>query len=309
MILSQVGPAAVLSESTTVILSPVVLLLLMGGATTVAVRRWRQLWGLMVRAQRPDPRFDAWGARVGAVLKYALGQARMLRWPYSGVLHVFIYWGFLVLASAIAQGIIEALWQGFRMNDVPLSGAIAFMQDLFFVLVITGCVMALINRLIVRPSRFRGSHTGDAVLILCWIMVLVTCMELDYATRIAQITSANPLPEALAPWRPVASALARIFEPLGARSDALVVLHGAFFWAHLALVFSFLVYLGYSKHLHIITATFNVLFRNLDAKGALPTPDLEAVGVDHFGASRLEHLSWKDMLDLYTCTECGRCQA
>ena len=112
----------------------------------------------------------------------------------------------------------------------------------------------------------------------------------------------------MAGWRPFAAALSQIFVPLGAHSVALQVLHGLFFWAHLLLVFGFLVYLGYSKHLHIITSTPNVAFLNLEPKGGLPTPDLEDPDIEHFGASRLEHLSWKDMLDLYTCTECGRCQ-
>ena len=134
-------------------------------------------------------------------------------------------------------------------------------------------------------------------------------MELNYATRIAE-----GAPEALGQWRPIASALAAIFRPLGSGSEALIVLHGIFFWAHLTLVFGFLVYLGYSKHLHIITSVPNVFFKNERPKGALRTLDIEAVmnaekeADQHFGAGALEHFSWKDMLDLYTCTECGRCQ-
>jgi Fe-S oxidoreductase len=293
----------------TQVISPIALVALLGGAATLTGLRWKRLYDLMLKARRPDPRFDQWLQRIKSVLVYVLAQARMLRWPYSGILHVMIFWGFLVLMTAIAQGILEAVWLGFRFDQVPLSGAIAFMQDLFWMLVLTGVVLALVNRLIVRPSRFRGSHTGDAVLILVWIGTLVTMMQLDYATKIAQRTSSNDLPEAMAHWRPAASAMARIFEPLGAGSTALQVLHGLFFWAHLVLVFGFLVYLGHSKHLHIVTATPNVLFRNLEPKGGLPTPDFEAADVDHFGASKLEHFSWKDVLDLYTCTECGRCQA
>ena len=289
----------------TAVISPVALVALAGTAAAVTGLRWRHLARLMLQAKRPDPRFDRWGERAKAMLVYVLGQGRLLRWPYAGVLHVMIFWGFVLLLTAIIQGIIEALWQGFRFNDVPLAGPIAVCQDVFFVLVLTGVVLALINRLVVRPLRYRGSHTGDAVLILTWIGSLVTMMELDYATKIAQ--ARPPLPETMAAWRPAASAISRIFDPLRGTST-LVGLHGLFFWLHLSLVFSFLVYLGYSKHLHIITAAPNVVFRNLNPKGGLPTPDFEAEDVDHFGTSKLEHLSWKDMLDLYTCTECGRCQ-
>jgi Fe-S oxidoreductase len=288
----------------TAVLSPLALVLLLGAAVTLSALRWRKLVGLMLSAKREDPRFDHIGRRMKALGVYVLAQARLLRWPYSGIMHALVFWGFVVLLTAIAQAVVEALWLGFHFNDVPGSGAIALLQDFFCVMVLTGVVMALVNRLVVRPTRFRGSHTGDAVLILAWIGTLLLAMELNYATRIAE---GNP-PEAAGSWRPFAAALSRLFDPLGAHSRGLEVLHGVFFWAHLALVFGFLVYLGYSKHLHIITSTPNVVFLDLGPKGALPTPDLEAPEIDHFGASSLEHLSWKDMLDLYTCTECGRCQ-
>ena len=288
----------------TAVLSPLALLLLLGGAVYLSTMRYRKLFGLMQSAERPDPRFDRIGERIKALGVYVLAQARLLRWPYSGVMHALIFWGFLVLLTAILQAIVEALWLGFHFDDVPLSGALALLQDLFATLVLTGVVMALINRLIVRPIRFRGSHSRDAVLILLWIGSLITAMQLDYATKIAE---GNP-PEAVGEWRPVASALSRIFTGLGAHSHALEIFHGIFFWAHLTLVLTFLVYLGFSKHLHIITSTPNVFFLNLEPKGDLPTPDFEAPDVEHFGTSKLEHLSWKDMLDLYTCTECGRCQ-
>lgn len=293
----------------TAILSPVALVFLAGAALTATGLRWNRLLGLMRRSQKHESRLDNIPDRVRAFGVYVLAQARLLRWPYAGILHALIFWGFVVLLTAIAQAIVEALWQGFQFQQLPGSGAIAFLQDIFFLLVECGIVMALVNRLFVNPIRFRGSHRRDAILILAWIGTLLLAMELNYATRIAENA-----PEALGQWRPVASALSRIFGPLGANSEALIVFHGIFFWLHLVLVFGFLVYLGYSKHLHIITAVFNVFFRNEKPKGALPTLDIEAVmsaadeADQHFGPVQIEHFSWKDMLDLYTCTECGRCQ-
>ncbi len=293
----------------TAIISPIALALLAGTSIATTGRRWSQLLGLMRRSTRRDSRTDHPLQRAGAFVVYVLAQGRLLRWPFSGVLHALIFWGFVVLLTAIAQGIVEAVYVGFQFQLLPGSGAIAFLQDLFFLLVECGIVMALVNRLLVNPSRFRGSHRADAIIILAWIGGLLLCMELNYATRIAE-----GAPEALAQWRPVASAIAAVFRPLGAGSEALVVLHGIFFWLHLSLVFGFLVYLGYSKHLHIVTAVPNVIFRNERPKGAARTLDIEAVmnaereADQHFGAAAMEHFSWKDMLDLYTCTECGRCQ-
>ena len=298
-----------MSASVTAIISPIALVLLAGASLMASALRWRKLLGAMRRTTRHESRLDHPGSRVRAFLVYVVAQGRLLRWPLAGVLHAFIFWGFVVLLTAIAQGIVEALWQGFQFNLLPGSGAIAFLQDLFFFVVLCGIAMALFNRLVINPTRFRGSHRGDAILILAWIGVLLVCMELNYATRIAE-----GAPEALGQWRPIASALASIFRPLGSSSEALIVLHGVFFWAHLTLVFGFLVYLGYSKHLHIITSVPNVYFKNEQPKGALRTLDIDAVmnaeneADQHFGAGALEHFSWKDTLDLYTCTECGRCQ-
>jgi Fe-S oxidoreductase len=293
----------------TAVVSPICMVALLGASFGLSVRRWTQLLGVMRRARRREWRLDRLPRRVAAFFLYVMAQGRLLRWPFAGVLHALIFWGFLVLLTAIAQGIVEALWQGFQFQLLPGSGAIAFLQDLFFLLVECGVALALINRLLVNPSRFRGSHRGDAIVILVWIAGLLLCMELNYATRIAEHA-----PEAVAGWRPIASAISTIFTPLGATSQALIVIHGVFFWAHLVLVFAFLVYLGYSKHLHIITAAPNVFFKNEKPKGALRPIDIEAVmnaeseSEQHFGVAELDHFSWKDMLDLYTCTECGRCQ-
>ena len=294
----------------TAIVSPVCLVLLVGGAAVATGLRWRLLVAAMLRGKRPDRRFDHIGKRLKAFGVYVLAQGRLLRWPYAGILHALIFWGFLVLLTAIAQAMVEALWQGFQFNDVPGAPVIAFAQDIFCVAVLTGVLLALINRLAVNPTRFRASHRGDAVLILAWIGTLVSFMELNFATLIAQ---GRPV-QSMAADRPVASALARIFTPLSTDSNLLVWLHGFFFWSHLILVFGFLVYLGYSKHLHIVSAAPNVFFKSTKPKGAIAVLDLEAVmnaeneADQHFGPVTLEHFSWKDMLDLYTCTECGRCQ-
>src|SRR5438552_5211830 len=160
----------------TTVLSPLALVALAGASVTATGLRWWKLLGLMRRSARPERRLDHIPARVKAFLVYVLAQARLLRWPYAGILHAFIFWGFVVLLTAIAQAIVEALWQGFRFDQLPGSGALAFLQDTFFFLVICGVTMALFNRLVVNPTRFRGSHRGDAILILVWIAGLLTCL-------------------------------------------------------------------------------------------------------------------------------------
>ena len=293
------------------IISPIALVVLAVATLVLTARRWRRLLQLMRQSRRPDRRGGDLRGRVRAALVDVLGQGRLLRWPYAGMLHALIFWGFLVLLTAIAQAIVEALVVGVRLDTIPVvAPVLAHLQDIFCVLALTGVLLAVFNRLAVKPGRFRGSHRGDALLILGWIAALLACMELNYATLIAERS-----PEALGADRPLAAALSHLFTPLGSASAGLVTLHGLFFWAHLVLVFGFLVYLGYSKHLHIVTAPINVVLREQGPRGRLCTVDIEAVMSapderdQHFGARSFEDLSWKDVLDLYTCTECGRCQS
>jgi len=293
------------------IISPIALVVLAAATLVLTARRWRRLLQLMRQSRRPDRRGGDLRGRVRAALVDVLGQGRLLRWPYAGMLHALIFWGFLVLLTAIAQAIVEALVVGVRLDTIPVvAPVLAHLQDIFCVLALTGVLLAVFNRLAVKPGRFRGSHRGDALLILGWIAALLACMELNYATLIAERS-----PEALGADRPLAAALSHLFTPLGSASAGLVTLHGLFFWAHLVLVFGFLVYLGYSKHLHIVTAPINVVLREQGPRGRLCTVDIEAVMSapderdQHFGARSFEDFSWKDVLDLYTCTECGRCQS
>src|SRR5579884_1863077 len=163
----------------TAVISPIALVLLAGGAMAATGRRWWQLLGLMRRSTRRESRVDHIGKRIGAFFVYVVAQGRLLRWPFAGILHALIFWGFIVLLTAIAQAIVEALWLGFQFQQLPGSWVLALLQDLFFLLVECGIVMALVNRLFVNPTRFRGSHRGDALLILAWIGGLLLFMELN----------------------------------------------------------------------------------------------------------------------------------
>ena len=280
MIAAALNPVAVLS--------PVALVALAGTAFALTARRWRRLIQLMRQSRRRDPRGGDLRQRARAALVDVLGQGRLLRWPYAGALHALIFWGFLVLLTAIAQAAVEAADVGVRLDTIPVAAPVlAYLQDIFAVLALTGVALAVVNRLVVRPDRFRGSHGGDALLILAWITALLLCLELNYATLIAERS-----PEALGADRPFAAALSHLFAGLGSGSHALVALHGVFFWAHLTLVFGFLVYLGHSKHLHIVTAPVNVVLRDQGPRGRLRLLDIDAVmsaadGHDQrFGARR-----------------------
>src|SRR5207248_955952 len=154
-----------------------------------------------------------------------------------------------------------------------------------------------------RPERFKGSHLEEADFILLMIMgIMLTLLALN-ATRIA--LGVNESPKA---WTPVSWLVAQAFQPMsrGARSRFELT----FLWAHLALVFGFLAYIPYSKHLHIFVSEINVFFTKTKPRGKLEALqiDLENVEGARLGAGTVEDLTWKEILDTYSCTECGRCQ-
>jgi Fe-S oxidoreductase len=158
-------------------------------------------------------------------------------------------------------------------------------------------------RKVQRPARFDGSHMGEADLILAWIAGIVTTLLLWHSSRIALELNEWP-----ASWSPVAHALSHLF----GHGQPTRSLERGFVWTHVLLIIGFLAYLPYSKHLHIITAVINVFFGRTRARGRLEPlvfddPDVPEDEI-RLGSGTLVDMTWKQMMDTVTCTECGRCQ-
>jgi len=260
--------------------------------------RIHPLWISMRRAQ-PERRTDSPGARLRGVAVFVLGQKRLLRWPFSGVAHFLIFWGFVILNLEIIQAGLEALVPPLNLEEQYWWGPIAFLQDLLAAAVLAGVVLAALNRYVLRPRRFQGSHQRDATVILILIALVIVTQLGIYATQIVAGS------DQVVNLRPVSDAVAGLFR--GFHGESIWAWHELFLWSHLLLIAGFLVYLARSKHLHILTAIPNVYFRSLEPAGRhLPLLDIEKA--DHYGISNVDQLSWKQELDLATCTECGRCQ-
>ncbi|MBA3908155.1 MAG: (Fe-S)-binding protein, partial [Pseudonocardiales bacterium] len=182
-------------------------------------------------------------------------------------------------------------------------GWYAFAVDLFAVLVLVGVVSALWIRKVQRPPRFEGSHLGEADLILALIATIAITLLLWHATRIA--LGLNEWPASSAP-------ASHLLSHLFGRDGVTRVLERAFVWAHVITILGFLAYLPRSKHLHIASAAFNVWYGRTGPGGKLETlrfddPDIPEEDI-RFGAGTAADLTWKEMLDTFSCTECGRCQ-
>ncbi len=262
---------------------------------------WSRIGPLMrsMRQAQPESRLDHPGSRLLGVAVFVLGQRRLLRWPFSGVAHFLIFWGFVILNLEILQAVLEALVPPLNLDQQYWWGPIAFLQDLLAAAVLLGLALAALNRYLLRPSRFHGSHQRDATLILVLIAAVIATQLGIYGTQIAAGA------DQVVNLRPISDAVAFVFR--GFHGESIWAWHEFFLWAHLLLVAGFLVYLARSKHLHILTAVFNVYTRSLEPAGRhLPKLDIEQA--DHYGLARVDQLTWKQELDLATCTECGRCQ-
>ncbi len=252
---------------------------------------------------KPDDRFHNAGERVKRVISIALAQKKLLREPLAGILHLSIFWGFVVLIAAVMESIGEGLTGHFSLAFLggAVYGVITFSQEILCVLVMAAVVLAFWRRFITRVKRLQVDKHGsaDAALILLWIFVIVTSLLLQNAARIS-------LGQHDAGIRyPVSSSLSAVFGV----GESVPVWEQIFWWMHITLVLGFLNYLPFSKHLHVLTSIPNVYFSNLKPRGALKPLNLNDETVTKFGATDIEDLTWKQLLDGYTCTECGRCDS
>src|ERR1041384_4836136 len=257
-----------------------------------------------LRVGRPDDRSGNLIDRIRQVIVVALGQSKLLREPLAGVMHFFIFWGFVILLFAIAETVGEGLSQGFSLSFLgPVYGPLVFVQDLLGLLVALSVLFALFRRYVTRPARLEvsGHSRVDATIILLLILGVMCAMFGQNAANIARGA------QQFAGSRPVSTLLARFFS--GTPSGEADAWFRFFWWLHIGLVLGFLNYLPYSKHLHILSSIPNVFLAKLGARGTLKPLNLQDETATNFGASDVADLTWKQLLDGYTCTECGRCTA
>ena len=263
-----------------------------------------------LRIGRPETRTDHTLLRLRNVLVIAIAQRKILREPVAGAMHAFIFWGFVVLTLGTIEILFEGVWSRFSyalLLPDSLYAAYALSQDAFALLVLGAIGFAFYRRLVLHPRRLEGDETEhmDALIILGMIGALMLSLLLTGAFQF--IGDPSSVPAAKPVSRMLGAALATITPPDAAHAGREIS-----WWFHALLILVFLNYLPYSKHLHIASSIPNVYLSNTNGPGqvgVMRPMDLEAEGAEQFGASDVEHLSWKNLLDGYSCTECGRCTA
>jgi Fe-S oxidoreductase len=252
----------------------------------------------LIRSGKPAARFDIAPARLRAEITDVLGQRKLLQRLLPGLMHAAIFWGFIVLFPTIVIAMIGAADAHSSLPWLGAQGWYALLVDVFALLVLIGVVIAFVIRKVQRPARFKGSHLGEADLILGLIAGIVLTLFAWHSSQIA--LGLNDYP---AGWAPISSALSHVVAP------AAPVLERIGVWGHVLIILSFLVYLSYSKHLHILVAAVNVFFGSTRARGRVEPVNFEVPEQEvRFGTARATDMTWKQMLDAMSCTECGRCQ-
>jgi Fe-S oxidoreductase len=258
---------------------------------------------ILIRSGQGDPRFSSLGKRLLDLFVYGFIQKRQPRYFWSGILHIMIFWGFVVLGLRSINLIGEGLIPHFSIPFLKGSFGIFYnsLKDFFELIVLVACIWAVLRRAIIKPERYEGSHQFEAYLVLSLIsFLMITDMFFEGSGLIlnqAQVSS----------WLP-ATELAILVLP-HSNPQFLRSIHLVSYWLHILAFFFFLNLLPLSKHFHIITALPNVFFRKLTKGGLKPVrwgiediEELETLGVEKF-----EDFTWKHILDFLTCTECGRC--
>ena len=276
----------------------VIMLLLLAGSFGFFAYNILLLFRLVTLGKRPDDRFDDIPGRIRKVAVYVFGQKRLFKYRFAGIEHAMIFWGFLVITVGTVEMLASGVFPGFKLIPGAAHGVYELVLDVVQALVLVAIGMGIVNRLTI--GRRREVNGPDAVVILGLIFGLMITAFLTTGARIA-------LAEASPGMLPVSWAFSSLYD--GMSWDGTVFWKEFFWWFHVLIVLSFLNYLPYSKHSHVLTAVLNVFFQSLKPRGQLSKIDFEDIpeDLDHFGSSKVADFSWKDILDSYTCTECGRC--
>ncbi len=281
----------------------------------IAGRRFHWI-SRLVRAGQPAPerlRRDL-AKKAEAEVTEVAGQRKLLKWTVPGLAHFFTMWGFTILLFTIVEAYGDLFDPTFHIPGIGTSPVLGFLEDFFATAVLVALGVFTVIRIKNAParreraSRFYGSHTDAAWLTLLLIFGVIATLLLY---RGAQVDT-KPRQFPYDGWAFASHAIGAGFS--GLSPGACTALATAFLLMNIAVITGFLVFVSYSKHLHIFVAPFNVAFsRRPRALGGLDkTPDMDMENVTEdtvFGVGFIENFTWKQMLDFVTCTECGRCQS
>ncbi len=237
------------------------------------------------------------GRRAWGLFRYTILQTKMFRWTRAGSIHYIVFLGSTLLLigniNVVTGGLVQAI------ASWPLDGVVwvflVGIQNIIAVGVLLVLIYLFKRRLVDRPTRLSLNRAGVLVLVMIGLVVAT-----EFVAQVFEVATYGPVDGAF-----IANALAVPLDPIDVSITQAAF--GALWWSHIVVMAAFLLYIPTNKHFHVYTVFVNVWFRKLAPRGELPKMDLEDETAT-FGLKTLQDLGWKDLLDGFTCTECGRCQ-
>jgi len=243
------------------------------------------------------------GERIGYFIANGIFHKSILREAFPGWMHFFIFWGFLILSIGTGLVALQADFTDLLFGVKFLKGdfylIFSFLLDLAGLMAIVGVLMAMWRRYVTKPARL--DNKPDDGIVLLWILVVLVTGFLAEGARIAHSMPGYER------WSFVGWFTALLFS--GMEKGSIEITHKVFWYVHMVISFGLIAYIVYSRLLHIITSSLNMMFRGVEdnPRGAIePIADFE--NAEEFGVNSIENFTWRQIFDLDACTRCGRCQ-
>tara|TARA_B100001750_G_scaffold247414_1_gene273080 strand:+ start:161 stop:2164 length:2004 start_codon:yes stop_codon:yes gene_type:complete len=274
-----------------------IILLVIGGLSIGFFLYQVQLAIRLVMLGASDNRFDSWGKRFMEVITGWLGQKRVLEDRVVGIMHVLMFWGFLMLSTDMFD-LATANWFSGEVLPTVMVGPWNGIVEFGYTIALIGCVAALTRRVVFTPEKLKGESQLEGNFILFLIMTITTT---------SFIVESGESPSST--WEP----LGYWFAENGVTEGQVI----AAYWAHMLAICTFFVLIPMSKHMHLVMAFPNVFFYDTGPKAkmrplainesgqAVPLEDLD---IEAFGVASYEQYSWRQLIDGWACTTCARCQ-
>ncbi|MCP9766561.1 (Fe-S)-binding protein [Lacihabitans sp. LS3-19] len=286
-----------------------------------------------IQLGKAEDRTDNPSIRLKNMLLLAFGQKKMFARPIVAVLHLAIYLGFIIINLEVLEIVLDGLLGTHRIFLKPLGSLYPILINFFEILalgVIVACVVFLIRRNITKVERLQGSRHSEMkgwpvkdgnIILVFEIILMAAFLKMNAADSVLQGRNVGHFAESQTGSFIISQFLVPAMDAFP--SSFLIFVERASWWFHIIGIMCFALYVTYSKHLHIALAFPNTYFSDLNPKGKMsnmPTVSQEVkimlgleqapetpAEVGRFGAKDVEDLTWKNLMDAYSCTECGRC--
>jgi heterodisulfide reductase subunit C len=277
-------------------------ILIAGFAFSYAGWKLKVLFQMMRTMTGKVPKVDQIPARIKTTIANVFGQSAVNRKQPIGILHTTIFWGFIVITIGTLEQFASTIYAGANFEFIGMNAysVLVRVQDFFTAAILFAVAGAFYRRLVVKPAGV--GHSTDANIILTFtgaLMIAILFMNANYILGFHPFFGSS---------MPAANFLASMIrsDPLSVESHQ--TLYTVWKWVHMLIVLGFAMYIPASKHLHIMAAGPNTFLKKLEREKGMKPIDFTNEALTQYGAAKISDLSWKDTLDYYSCTECGRCQ-